>query len=73
LRVSAVIVWVNNDGAYIDTIYDSNQNPKTFEEAQTCPDFSIGGKLCALSLGTWNISKFGKSLQTQVYQQEGRS
>jgi hypothetical protein len=41
------------------------QNLRTLKRHRIVLLSQIGGKLCVLSLGTWNISKFGKSLPIQ--------
>jgi hypothetical protein len=34
------LTWESNEAAYLATIYDGNLDPKTYREAQKCPDFS---------------------------------
>jgi hypothetical protein len=45
------------------------QNPKLTEKHNNVMISQTGGKLCALSLTTWNKRKFGRSFLKQKYQQ----
>jgi hypothetical protein len=64
------MVREKKEAAYLATVYDGNP---TLEKHKTVLISQICGKVCVLNLGIWNINKFGESLLTQVYQQEGRS
>jgi hypothetical protein len=70
---TAVLVREINEAAYLATVYDGNSEPKDLKKHKTVLISKIDGKLCVLSLGTWNIRKFGRSLPIQVCQQEEKS
>jgi hypothetical protein len=40
LKEASVLVWENNEAAYLAKIYDGNPDPKNSKEAQTSPHFS---------------------------------
>jgi hypothetical protein len=63
-REAAFIVRETNEAAYLAMVIQNLHKIVLISQ--------IGGKLCVLSLGTWNISNLGKSLPIQVYQQVGK-